>query len=58
MKNCYAVSTSMQEELQIMNIIVKNNKFINKYQSVINSLQFLATYIQLNISFAAELLAC
>ena len=45
MKNCHAVSTSMQEELQIMNTTVKNDKFVNKYQSVIDSLQFLTTYI-------------
>ena len=57
MKNCYTVSTSMQEELQIMNTAVKNDKFVNKYQSVVNNLQFLATYTQLDISFAAEFLA-
>ena len=38
MKNCYTVSTSMQEELQIMNTAVKNDKFVNKYQSVIDNL--------------------
>ena len=45
MKNCHAVSTSMQEDLQIMNTAVKDDKFVNKYQSVVDSLQFLATYI-------------
>ena len=44
-ENCHAVSTSMQEELQIMNTAVKDDKFVNKYQSVVDSLQFLATYI-------------
>ena len=58
MKNCHAVSTSMQEELQIMNTAVKNNKFVNKYQSVINNLQFLTIYTHLDISFVIRFLAC
>jgi len=57
MKNCHAVSISIQENLQIMNTAVNDDKFVNKYQSVIESLQFLATYTQLNILFAAEFLA-
>ena len=45
MKNCHAVSTPMQEDLQIMNTAVNDDKFVNKYQSVVDSLQFLAIYI-------------
>ena len=45
MKNCHAISTSMQEELQIMNTAVKDDKFVNKYLLVVDNLQFLATYI-------------
>ena len=45
MKNCHAVSTSMQEELQITNTAVNDDKFVNKYQSVVDNLQFLAIYI-------------
>ena len=45
MKNCHAVSTSMQEELQIMNTAVNDDKFVNKYQSVVDNLQFLVIYI-------------
>ena len=45
MKNCHTVFISMQENLQIMNTAIKNDKFVNKYQLVVDSLQFLATYI-------------
>ena len=57
MKNCHAISTSMWEELEITNTAVKNDKFINKYQSIVDSLQFLITYIWLDISFVTEFLA-
>src|SRR6266480_7761449 len=57
MKNCHTVSTSMQEELQITNTAVNDDKFVNKYQSVVGSLQFLATYTRLDISFAVGFLA-
>ena len=40
MKNCHAVSISMQENLQITNTIINNNKFVNKYQSVVKKFQF------------------
>ena len=58
MKNCHAVSISMQENLQITNTIINNNKFVNKYQSVVKKFQFLIIYIWLDISFAAEFLTC
>ena len=45
MKNYHTVSTSMQEDLQITNTAVNNDKFVNKYQSVVNNLQFLTIYI-------------
>ena len=41
-----------------MNTVVKNDKFVNKYQSVVDNLQFLIIYTQLNISFVTEFLAC
>ena len=47
----------MREGLQITDAAVNDEKFIHKYQSAVGSLQFLATYTRLDISFAAGFLA-
>src|SRR6266480_4941466 len=58
MQNCSLTSTSMQHSLQILDQSLKKYiKFIiNNYQSLIESLQFLAIYICSNIAFAMSFL--
>src|SRR5438034_9060138 len=58
MQNCSSASTSMQYNLQILNQSSKKyiEFIINDYQSLIESLQFLAIYICLNIAFTTSFL--
>ncbi len=44
MKNCIMVSSPMMSNLKITDQAVKNEKFIEKYQSAVESLQFLVIY--------------
>src|SRR5438034_2287846 len=58
MQNCLSASILMQHSLQILDQSFKKYiKFIiNDYQSLIKSLQFLITYICLNIAFTTSFL--
>ena len=56
MKNCYSASTSMIFNLKIIDNSVKDEQFIQKYQELIDSQQFLIIYTRLNIVFATDLL--
>src|SRR5205814_10546886 len=58
MQNCSSVSILMQHNLQILNQSLKKyiEFIIDNYQSLIESLQFLAIYIYLNIAFAMSFL--
>ena len=59
MRNCTLVSTLMMSDLQILDQSFKKyiEFIINDYQSLIESLQFLAIYICLNIAFTTSFLA-
>src|SRR5437773_5244063 len=58
MQNCLSVSISMQHSLQILDQSLKKyiEFIINDYQSLIESLQFLAIYICSDIVFATSFL--
>src|SRR6266513_1688639 len=56
MKNCYSASTSMIFNLKIIDNSVKDEQFIQKYQELIDSQQFLIIYTRLNIVFATGFL--
>src|SRR5947207_8793240 len=58
MKNCYLVSMSMIFDLKITDDSVKNEQFVQKYQELIDSQQFLIIYTRLNIAFAISFLKC
>src|SRR6266480_4916263 len=56
MKNCYSASTSMIFDLKITDDLIKNEQFVQKYQELIDSQQFLIIYTRLNITFATDFL--
>src|SRR5436189_6256692 len=56
MKNCYSASISMIFNLKITDNSVKNEQFIQKYQELVDSQQFLIIYTRLNIAFAINFL--
>src|SRR5436190_21605855 len=56
MKNCYSVLTLMIFDLKITNDSVKNEQFVQKYQELVDSQQFLTIYTRLNIAFAISFL--
>src|SRR5205814_1675388 len=56
MKNCYSALTSMIFDLKIIDNSVKNEQFVQKYQELVDSQQFLTIYTRLNIAFATDLL--
>ena len=56
MEDCYAASMPMAHDLKITNELVENSTFVIKYQALVGSLQFLATYTRVNIAFAAGFL--
>src|SRR5437762_11490326 len=58
MKNCYSALTSMIFDLKITDNLVKNEQFVQKYQELIGSQQFLIIYTRLNIAFAISFLRC
>src|SRR6266516_6737948 len=58
MKNCYSASTSMIFNLKITDDLVKNEQFVQKYQELVGSQQFLIIYTRLNIAFAISFLEC
>ena len=55
-ENCYSASTSMIFDLKITDNLVKNEQFVQKYQELVDSQQFLIIYTRLNIVFAISFL--
>src|SRR5947207_7662466 len=58
MKNCYSASTLMIFDLKIINDLIKDEQFVQKYQKLVNSQQFLTIYTRLDIAFATDFLEC
>src|SRR5436190_21854176 len=56
MKNCYSASTSMIFDLKITDDSVEDEQFVQKYQELVGSQQFLTIYTRLDIAFATGLL--
>src|SRR6266480_479082 len=56
MKNCYSASTSMIFDLKITDNSVKNEQFVQKYQELVGSQQFLIIYTRSDIAFATSFL--
>src|SRR5947207_15790394 len=56
MKNYYSASTLMIFDLKITDDSVKNEQFVQKYQKLVDSQQFLIIYTRLNIAFAINFL--
>src|SRR6266496_559485 len=56
MKNCYSASILMIFDLKITDDSVKNEQFVQKYQELIDSQQFLIIYTRLNIAFVISFL--
>src|SRR5438034_1916887 len=58
MKNCYSASTSMIFDLKITDNSVKDEQFIQKYQELVDSQQFLIIYTRSDIAFTTGFLSC
>src|SRR6266487_2218019 len=58
MKNCYSASMLMIFDLKIIDDSVKDEQFVQKYQELVDSQQFLIIYTRLNIAFATDFLRC
>src|SRR5947207_15241879 len=56
MKNCYSASTSMIFNLKITDNLIEDEQFVQKYQKLVDSQQFLIIYTRLNIAFAISFL--
>src|SRR5436190_17861136 len=56
MENCYSASTSMIFDLKITDDSVKDEQFVQKYQELVGSQQFLTIYTRLDIAFATSFL--
>jgi len=56
MKNCYSASTSMIFDLKITDNSIKNEQFVQKYQELVDSQQFLTIYTRSDIAFAISFL--
>ena len=56
MKNCYSASMLIIFDLKITDNSVKNEQFVQKYQELIDSQQFLIIYTRLNIAFVISFL--
>ena len=56
MENCYIAFTPMIFDLKIIDNLIKDEKFVRKYQDLIGSHQFLVIYTRLDIAFAAGFL--
>jgi len=56
MKNCYSALTSMIFDLKITDNLIKDEQFVQKYQELVDSQQFLIIYTRLNIVFAISFL--
>src|SRR5438477_11594574 len=58
MKNCYSASTSIIFDLKITDNSIEDEQFVQKYQELVDSQQFLIIYTRLNIVFAISFLKC
>src|SRR5436190_20104407 len=56
MKNCYSALTSMIFDLKITDNSVKDEQFVQKYQALVGSQQFLIIYTRSDIAFAISFL--
>ena len=56
MKNCYSALTSMIFDLKITDNSIEDEQFVQKYQKLVDSQQFLIIYTRLNIAFATDFL--
>src|SRR5437762_6670518 len=56
MENCYSASTPMIFDLKITDDLIEDEQFVQKYQELVGSQQFLTTYTRLDIAFATGLL--
>src|SRR5881394_1746319 len=56
MKNCYSASTSMIFDLKITDNLIEDEQFIQKYQELVGSQQFLTIYTRSDIAFATGFL--
>src|SRR6266513_5263424 len=52
MKNCYSASMLMIFDLKITDNLIKNEQFVQKYQELVGSQQFLTIYTRSDIVFA------
>src|SRR5213083_1121288 len=58
MKNCYSALTSMIFDLKITDDLIEDEQFVQKYQELVGSQQFLIIYTRLDIVFAIGFLEC
>src|SRR6266496_4378848 len=58
MKNCYSASMLMIFDLKITDNLVKDEQFVQKYQELVGSQQFLIIYTRSDIAFATSFLEC
>src|SRR5204862_7333854 len=56
MKNCYSVLISMIFDLKITDDSVEDEQFVQKYQELVDSQQFLTIYTRLDIAFVLSFL--
>src|SRR5205809_5727474 len=56
MKNCYSASTLMIFDLKITDDSVEDEQFVQKYQELVGSQQFLIIYTRSDIVFAISFL--
>src|SRR6266487_3716009 len=56
MKNCYSASTSMIFDLKIIDDLIEDEQFVQKYQELVGSQQFLTIYTRSDIAFATSFL--
>src|SRR6266496_5758536 len=52
MKNCYSASTLMIFDLKITDNLIEDEQFVQKYQELVGSQQFLIIYTRSDIVFA------
>ena len=57
MKNCYSASTLIIFDLKITDDLIKNEQFVQKYQELTDSQQFLIIYTRSDIVFATDFLS-
>src|SRR5436189_5450789 len=58
MENCYLTSMSMIFDLKITDDLVEDEQFVQKYQALVGSQQFLIIYMRPDIAFATGFLGC